>query len=499
MWTGTLVTLVLLPLAHSTPTNVFNTSTDAAPCICDLTSSSCDAFCCCDSDCSETQIDLWDRSDSELNTCKPQKLTHWERKACVKHEEIYMDSAIEGMTVIHDTINQLFCIEEDNSFEDDYFYTDIEDVPSDSVTTRETEVLDYIDTYTAPTRNQTSTSTFLPGDILISYLSNKPQLDYIWPLPSPDVYGRCSDMNSVRWMYNQNLEPCVRPTSTCKGALDPASYTGLKIANSPLINNAQDRVSITRGDVQLLQADGSLRYEVSNADITSVGSSCQCSGILYEAHFTVVTDSTSTVILSVKLDMVIGDTNKCAIKQRFSVKFVSAAVVKELSGNPGYLPGKPILFKAGDSAEELTTLKIGGVGLDGSCTAGVATNDTVQYLQSSPTVTSQIETIFTCYREMTLSELSTLCQANSKNYNSLLFNYPNLPKYVAKFGKVNLTNTDDFVPLIQQTSHMAQSFTEPSCTLENTLVLEFVTAEEGSVSNPQTKIVFARAFFVSNT
>lgn len=46
---------VLLPLAWAVATNVFNTSTDAAQCICDLTKATCDAFCCCDPDCDEVK------------------------------------------------------------------------------------------------------------------------------------------------------------------------------------------------------------------------------------------------------------------------------------------------------------------------------------------------------------------------------------------------------------------------------------------------------------
>ena len=489
---------LLLPLACAAGTNVFNTSTDAAQCICDLTKATCDAFCCCDSDCDDTQIDLWDKGDSNLNRCKPEKLTTWGRKACVKRNKIYMDSAIKGMTVIHDTIDQLFCIEEDNSYEEDYFFTDIGDVPGETIATREEEVLDYVDILYAPTRNETVGSTFLPGDFLISFINSKQQLDYKWPLPSPDPYGHCSDMNGVKWLVNQDLPPCTRSTWICKGPLDPSSFEGITIANTPQIGISQDVIKVERGVVRQLMSDGTLKVVQPGTNIISVGGNCQCSNILYEAHYTVVTDPTSTKIVSISVDMVLGDANSCDIQQRFSVRFQSAAVFQELSGNPGYLPSKPILFKSDSSATELETLSFGGVAADGSCVPGIAGNDTAEYLRNAPIIASRTEMIFSCYHSFTLSELADYCKPTGKNHNSLIFNYLNLPQYVAKFGKVNITNPDDFVELVLEASHPTQSFSDPTCRLENTLVLEFITAEEGSVSNPQTKIVFARAYFLSN-
>jgi len=417
----------------------------------------------------------------------------------VHHEKIYMDSAIKGMTVIHDTIDQLFCIEEDNSYEQDYFYTDVEDVPVATVASREEEVVDYIDTLYRPTRNETAGSTFLPGDFLISYINGKQQMDYKWPLPSPDPYGHCNDMNGAQWLVNADLPPCTRSTFICKGPLDPSSFEAVSIAVSPKITSSVEVIQVIRGVVRQLMSDGTLTVIQPAANVISVGGNCLCNNILYEAHYTVVTDPTSTKIVSIKVDTVVGDTKSCEIQQRFSIKFVTAAVTQALSGNPGYLPGKPILFKADSSATELETLRIGGVALDGSCVPGIAGNDTTDYLRDAPVLTSKIETIFTCYQSLTLAELSNVCKPSGKNHNSLLFNYINLPQYVAKFGKVNITNPDDFVELTQEASHPMQSFTDPNCQLEHTLVLEFVTAEEGSVSNPQTKIVFARAYFLSNT
>lgn len=417
----------------------------------------------------------------------------------MQREKIYLDSAIKGMTVIHDTIDQLFCIEEDNSYERDYFDADIEDVPVATIETREEEVVNYIDTLYRPTRNETAGNTFLPGDFLISYINGKQQMDYKWPLPSPDSYGRCSDMNAAQWLVNADLPSCTRSTFICKGPLDPSSFEAVSIAVSPKITASQEVIQVTRGVVRQLMSDGTLTVIQPGANVISVGGNCVCNNILYEAHYKVVTDPTSTKIMSITVDTVVGDTTSCEVQQRFSIRFVTAALTQDLSGNPGYLPGKPILFKADSSATELETLSIGGVALDGSCVPGIAGNITTDYLRDAPVVTSRIEMVFTCYQSLTLAELSNACKPNGKNQNSLIFNYPNLPQYVAKFGKVNITNPDDFVELTQEASHPSQSFSDPNCLLENTLVLEFVTAEEGSVSNPQTKIVFARAFFLSNT
>ena len=102
-----------------------------------------------------------------------------------------------------------------------------------------------------------------------------------------------------------------------------------------------------------------------------------------------------------------------------------------------------------------------------------------------------------CYSDLTFTTLQKFCASDTSNSQSVICN---LPQYVAKFGNPDFANIGDFVALTAPTAvNNRWSDATGECALQNTMVLEFVTAEVESVSNPQPKIVFARAYFQENT
>ena len=54
-------------ITQGTPTvDVTEINKDLGSCKCDLTAGSCDAYCCCDQDCGQEILDLWNEQSNEI-------------------------------------------------------------------------------------------------------------------------------------------------------------------------------------------------------------------------------------------------------------------------------------------------------------------------------------------------------------------------------------------------------------------------------------------------
>jgi len=499
-----LVQFLLLFTSSALQSNDFGANEDPGTCICDLTVASCDLHCCCDLDCdpvSPTQalISLWSTDDIERNTCVNEKLSTWGQQYCVKRAGEYVQNAGNKAKTLQDSVSTLLCVEVDNSPFQGRFYklTGEFDVNIDTVKSMEILRTDYTDTLAA--QPIVAATSFQTGEKMISYLNENLQFGSIWPIPGPDSTGLCSDLNPAKWLIGQQSDPCVRTFTLCTDpTLDYTTYTaGLKIASSPAFTgNFKDLVPVVVRKLSLVQATGMVEVLSTTTTGTPYGSNCICSGVVLEAHYTVLTNPENTALVSVFADLVTGTTSSCSVIQRFSLSFQSNTVVMARSGNPGYLPGLPVLFKSTAGSVDIVNLKLGGVNADGSCN----TQGAAYYLSSSPTLTFRSELIYTCFQTFTYSQLQQYCESNPANYDSMFFALKALPAYVAMFGNADFTNIDDFLPL-NLTTGFASVWDESSgaCNLTHTMVIELVTAEIGAASNPQPKIVDARVYFRPGT
>lgn len=499
-----LVQFLLLLSSSARESNDFGENEDPGTCICDLTVASCDLHCCCDVDCDSVSpiqalISLWDTDDIERNTCVNEKLSTWGQQYCVKRGGEYVQNAGNKAKTLQDSVSTLLCVEVDNSPFQGRFYELIDEfeVSIDTVKAMESLRTDYTDTLAS--QPIVPATSFETGEKMISYFNENLQFGSIWPIPGPDSTGICSDLNPAKWLLGQHSDPCFRSFTLCtEPALDPTTYTsGLKIASSPAFTgNLQGLVPVIVRKLSLVQASGMVEVLSTNTTGTPYGSNCRCSGVVTETHYTVVTNPEETILVSVFADLVIGMTSACNIMQKFSLSFQSNTVVMARSGNPGYLPGLPVLFKSTAGSVDIANLKLGGVNADGSCT----TEGTAYFLSSSPVISFRSELIYTCFQTFTYSQLQQYCQSNTAHFDSAFFAQKTLPAYVAMFGNPDPTNIDDFLPL-NITTGFASIWDEAAgaCNLTHTMVIELITAEIGAVSNPQPKIVDARVYFRPGT
>lgn len=392
----------------------------------------------------------------------------------------------------------------DNSPESGRFYSNVKlgDLPEGRVDQRENETVDYADTLTTPRAWRGMNRYLLTGDYVASYVQDYRQMEGRWPLPAPDVNGVCSDMNTVRWYINQDLPPCSRPVPkySCSGALDPAYYTTAIKVQSPGWYNAASTVlvNVTLGEVWWKDEAGLLKRRTEAAVVSATGIGCQCQGVLLEAKYRVYSDQNQKYIRTVYADIVTGDTKDCSpVQQKFSVQFFSRPDGQKRSGNPGYHPSLPVLFKLSDKSTSLSHFGLGGLTTSGQCPTIL--NNTVTL--NSTEIAFLSESILSCYLEMNLADLRQYCLQNS-NPLSPIFALDSLwPLYVAKFGNAEAGNSEDFVPFQVNKNSMNPIWSEENatCTISNTMMFEFVVTDVGFHINPQSKIVYAKALFLNNT
>lgn len=367
---------------------------------------------------------------------------------------------------------------------------------------RENETVDYADVLTTPRPYRRTDRYLLTGDNVASYVQDYRQMEGRWPLPAPDVNGVCSDMNSVRWYINQDLPPCSRPVPSysCSGALDPAYYTTAIKVQSPGWFNAASTVmvNVTLGEVWWKDETGLLKRRPSDTVVSATGIGCQCQGILLEARYRVYSDQNQKYIRTVYADIVTGDTKDCSpVQQKFSVQFFSRPDGQKRSGNPGYQPSLPVLFKLSDASTSLSHFALSGLSVSGQCPTIL--NQTLTL--NSTEIAFLSESILSCYLELSLADLRQYCLQNSNPLSPIFALDSVWPLYVAKFGNAEAGNSEDFVPFEVNKNSMNPKWSEENatCTISNTMLFEFVVTDVGFHVNPQSKIVYAKAAFLNNT
>ena len=471
---------------------------DPGSCVCDLTANSCDSFCCCDPDCGETVVDYWE--DPENDLCAPERFTSYANVHCIRDEEFYLENARRGMKVASDGINKLLCVEIDNSPTIGKFYEVLgnNDISNNTVESRITEYVKYSDKLDASQETITR-SEFLPQDIIGSMANGWSQYGYSWPIPAPDGFGYCNDMNSARWLVNDNPEQCLRivtPSEACDNVLNSALYTDNLMISEVAQLTQSNFVSVSVNSVYKRDLESNSE-ELFSGSYASSSSGCSCFNALLEAHYTLTTNSEQNSVSSVSAEIVVGDLSSCdptEVAQKFSVRFfTSSEGVKLRSGNPGYQTGLPVIL-ASKSGNELNVyeegFKLDGVAIDGKC------DQAFNSLAHSPIFAFRQEIVLNCYLEFTFEELQNYCTSGTPNTDLPIFSIHKSVTHIGKFGNIEYDNEDDFVQ-VQEDSVPETSWNEATgtCSLPNLLIYNVVTLEVGSVTNPQTKIVNVKRTF----
>lgn len=136
-------------------------------CVCDLTIESCDAYCCCDSDCVSSVINVWKSDD----LCVKSKFTTYQTR-CSTLQHVSIDNTRRAMQVATDSVKDLLCIYIDNSPDSakKYDLVDETNLDIDLIDERIRDSAGYSDMLASSTPTVTRT-TLKPGDLMGSTVS----------------------------------------------------------------------------------------------------------------------------------------------------------------------------------------------------------------------------------------------------------------------------------------------------------------------------------------
>lgn len=388
-------------------------------------------------------------------------------------------------------INRLLCVQIDNSPSTGRYYDNVDSVSLDTVNNRVEDNVEYNDKLLE--RYSTNGDEFETGDRLTSQLGDR--LLSTWSIPAPDSYGECSDMSVAQWLISNEFGACTRtstPANACLSSLNAALYTSNRTVRERL--KSGNYLSITVDSISV--ADYGTNKLTSGTGSTSTTlSGCTCSNALLEAHYFVYMGDDLDSITQITANVVVGTVSGCdvmKIRQKFSIQFLNSGTPDALSpvyrsGNPGYLTSKPLLVSNYDGSN--FNVFTGGFSLDGADTAGACISSYSGRYLDAPLMTFRDETVFTCSVSYNYQQLQSFCTGT---FSPLpVFSLHDSLTHIGKFGDIVYNNPDDWVEISVESADTTLEMVGDTCNLPNILYYNIITANIGSTTNPQPKVVYA--------
>jgi hypothetical protein len=464
--------------------------TDTVSCVCDLTAYSCDSFCCCDSSCAPAVVSAWQANAQ----CQSPLFTDYSLVHCSKAGSLFAGTTNSSTTL--DPLFKLLCVQYNNAPDWGIYHKLIltaSDFSTDTISNTVAQQPQYSANleYFSPTINNASLQ--FGSLVRAKYAWNA--FNGMWSLPQNGLEGRCVNGRPVLWMQGQANGPCV-----ISGMLQDLCAAGLSVDQYTSAKLGQSTVFATKGAVQVTVVAA---YGVSSAGVTKLSgtpstgySSSQCTNAVIRADFAVITGSSQNTIQSAQVTLYVTNVqdtgNTMDVQQEFNVQFLTSTTTNSLSGNPGYIKGKPLITATG-TASKLSFQ--GKTVISGGDTTGACTSSTSFY---SPVIAYGQELVYSCSVGYDLSNLATFC-ASSANvstkfqiFNALSFSA------VAKFGNIYTTNnTDDWVLVTNSVpaGGMSWSSGNNSCILPGILVLDVIYTQVGPYDNPQDKVIYVNKYY----
>ena len=168
-------------------------------CTCDLTGFSCDAFCCCDTECSTGLRTEW-KSQSKCKNVNYEALRGAPLNKCVRDYQVYEYNRQRGLNNYMDPFTKLFCVYLDNSPKMDYFYNQKTEISADEIN-RITSIIEnkgfqasMFPVMTSVT-SQYYKQTYKIGQEMYARLETSGGNNIIkgFPFPKPNVNGICDN------------------------------------------------------------------------------------------------------------------------------------------------------------------------------------------------------------------------------------------------------------------------------------------------------------------
>lgn len=191
----------------------YSANTNFKVCSCDMSTDSCDPFCCCDSSCSEAVINEWTANNrcANINYEKsPGKIF----SPCMNRQDQYNFNKQNGLHKYVDPLSRLLCVTLDNSPEMGNYYQQLtestlenklSEVKLNATSQRHTQ--GFVATSFIPDVQTPGDKTYKIGDKMKSLVVTdtqilKEQYQDGFPFPKADAFGVCSSYNSAHFMMD---------------------------------------------------------------------------------------------------------------------------------------------------------------------------------------------------------------------------------------------------------------------------------------------------------
>lgn len=446
----------------------------AATCVCDLTSSSCDVNCCCDGDCSPDDL-------STFSFCLDTGSSP-DRTRCIYDQVVFVNNIAEISQVRQ---NNFFCIQTDNFAERNFFSepacvatnTCFDQIPSTytfevqqafpGITGNVYRSGDPIYIVFDPSQTNFSTGYFSVFTNGISNFCQTSQIQYL-----KNVLSACTQ-----------LVPDSLPCSSNRALNGNFYFSGFKVAPNPeAFRNALNTTDPFNFPDLL-----SVR-NTSQATCSDTSSS----DLVTDVSYTFIVNGTQG-IKDVSVDIRFTNTTASSVTQSFTVLFefesANANSSQQRSGNPGYLVGRPIISGTNDNGVVMTNI---------NTNAGI----TVVQSNANNECSNSVPILFgQDVRTGCKVPISSTCEELQRKINLILDknNASSGNLVVASFGNTSSTKQDlnQWIPVLFENTTTACPTIDQTATATCPSVVvgaqyQFLYAYNGPISNPQAQIIGAR-------
>ncbi|XP_051682512.1 tectonic-1 isoform X1 [Oryctolagus cuniculus] len=464
----------------------------AALCVCDLSPAQCDVNCCCDPDCSSTDVSVFSACSVPVVTGDSQFCS---QKAAI-YSLNFTSNPPQRIFKLVDQVNpSIFCVHITN-YKPALSFID-PGVPDES---NFDELVKTSTGFTLNTESDAALAPKLDAPSTAKYEYGAPvqTSDSFLRLPSPLTSSVCADSNPAAFLVNQAVK-CTRRVNLerCEDteALNMIYYSSPQILQVP--NSRTKQVPITIQSIVIQSLNKTLTRlaapEVLPPSLITAGHATVCTNVVLEVKYR-LTYTDAGEVTDADLFLLLGTVSSAVapLQQKFEIDFIQHSTKPvPLSGNPGYVVGLPLV--AGFQPQKgsgiiQTTNRYGQLTILRSTTE----QDCLALEGVRAPVLFGHDMQSGCKLRLTRA---LPCRLLAPIVKSLLVGQ-GFPDYVAPFGNTRAQDVLDWVPVhfVTQSSNM-----KDSCQLPVALVIEVKWTKYGSLLNPQAKIVNVTARLLSSS
>ncbi|XP_062890695.1 tectonic-1-like isoform X3 [Mobula hypostoma] len=314
-------------------------------CVCNLLVGRCDINCCCDPDCSSSDL-------STFSTCDVHIVTG-DNELCRQDAAMYSTNSSEVVTLINPS---LFCIETNNYKKGSSFFApEVPNTSNFNSLMKQFGGFSFSTDKAPPTLSPTSASSSTSSSYQYG-MPIKVRGGYL-KLPAPLVTATCTDNNPAAFLIDQTTHCSrrIQKSTNCTSlpAFSINNYLNVKILPSPNAN-LNSGIPVFLSSIILKSLNGTLirlkdfavNNWLPNQDVN------MCRNIVLEVEYIIVYNSKGTIV-NASAALVLGtiESSLVPVQQRFQIKFIQENTVGvPFSGNPGYVVGLPLVAGFGPNA-----------------------------------------------------------------------------------------------------------------------------------------------------